>query len=355
MQALQFAGSEVALGAVVGDYRWFVEDFHAARQQLAFVNAGRESLAAQPFLDHRWNQQGLPRAQAHLENVKAAIGCDSPPRLNFIWHTSFCCSTLLVHAFDAPGRCLPLSEPLVLVSMADTKRAATLEQGWHLSGLAETVFRLMARPECEGASVLVKPSNFANILLPDAARLTKGRSLFLYSDLSSFLVSITKTGFALRKYVRKLFTNLIGHQRDRLPWSQAEIFQMSDLEIAALAWHLQMLEFREALSALGTRAVSLNCDDFLDRPRDTLLRLDAFFGLGLGVDHWDAVLGGSHLLRHAKSPSVAYSPDQRRADAESVRRQLGADLDRVEEWSYRACPVTPRSTPLPRPLQTISM
>jgi len=50
---------------------------------------------------------------------------DAPgPKLDFIWHTSLCCSTLIAEAFDLPRRHLSLREPLVLVPAADTKRAA---------------------------------------------------------------------------------------------------------------------------------------------------------------------------------------------------------------------------------------
>ncbi len=350
MQVLRTSARHEPVEDIVQDYRWFPEDFRAPRQTMSFVFADRAVLSGQPFLDHRWNTQSLPQRQATLDDIAKAVSPRGKPVTNFIWHTSFCCSTLLAKALDTPGRCLALSEPMILVSIADAKRAASLEQGWHLSGLAEAVFHLLARPECDGAAVLIKPSNFANILLPDAARLTAGRSLFLYSDLAGFLVSITKTGLALRKYVRKLFTDLVGHQRDRLPWSQTEIFQMSDLEIAALAWHLQILEFRDALSALGERAVSLNCGAFLDKPLETLLRLDSFFGFGQGTDHWARVVAGPALKRHAKRPSLAYDASQRRAEAEDVRRQLGADLERVVEWSYRACPLTPRGVPLGRGL-----
>src|SRR5436305_11501764 len=59
MQAVQSAAAPV--GELVGDYRWFPEDFHASRQMLSFVFTERETLAREPFLDHRWQQDRLER------------------------------------------------------------------------------------------------------------------------------------------------------------------------------------------------------------------------------------------------------------------------------------------------------
>jgi hypothetical protein len=339
------------IGELVRDPRWFPEDFHAARQLLSFVHVGRSELARQPFLDHRWTQDQLPRRQAALADVADELPGGAPPRLDFVWHTSFCCSTLLARALDRPGRCLALSEPLVLVSIADAKRAALLDQGWQLSRLPEIVLRLLARSEVAGASVLVKPSNFANILIADAGRLTRGKSLLLYSDLPSFLYSVMRSGLPLRKYVRRLFSNLIGQMRDALPWSQAEIFQMSDLEIAALAWHLQILEFEAASRLLGpARSASLDCDAFLANPAGVLKALDGFFGLGLGEEHIAAVVAGPLLKQHSKTPALAFDAKRRGEQMESAKHQFGRDVERVVEWSYSASPLTPRGLPVPNAL-----
>jgi hypothetical protein len=339
------------IGDLVRDHRWFPEEFHAPRQLLTFVRAERDELARQPFLDHRWKQEALLRRQADLEAIAAELPGGPAPRLDFIWHTSFCCSTLLARALDLPGKCLALSEPLVLVSIADAKRTAALDQGWQVSRLPDVILRLLARPEARGSRVLVKPSNFANILLPDAARLTSGKALLLYSDLPAFLLSVLRSGLPLRKYVRRLFSNLVGQVRDQLPWSQAEIFQMSDVEIAALAWHMQILEFRNAARLLGpARAASLDCDAFLANPAEVLRRLDAFYGLGLGEGHIAQTLAGPLFRQHSKAPGVAFDGGARAAQMAAAERQFGSDVERVVEWSYRVSPLTPRGVPLPNPL-----
>jgi hypothetical protein len=215
--------------------------------------------------------------------------------------------------------------------------------------LPEVVFRLLARSP--GGKVMVKPSNFANVLISDAARTTRGKALFLYSDLESFLISVAKSGIPLLKYARRLFSSIAGDSGQPLPWKPHEIFQMSDLEIAALVWHMQIGEFRRDWPLFEPgRAASLDCDAFLADPMAALVKLDAFFGLGLGAEHMERVANGPLLRQHAKSPGRAYDARRRSEEKVAVRKRLGTDLERVIEWSYKACSGTPRGAPLPNPI-----
>jgi len=331
----------------VDDFRWFAENFDLARKSLSFVRTDRGTLAAQPFLDYRWKTDPLLHREMPLDAVLAELPQTAPPpHLNFIWHTSFCCSTLIAKTLDLAGHNLSLCEPQILVPGADLKRSGIFTGNRLSPRLPEIVFRLLARSP--GGKVLVKPSNFANVLIADAARTTRGKALFLYSDLETFLISVAKSGIPLLKYARRLFSNIAGDSGQPLPWKSHEIFQMSDLEIAALVWHLQIGEFRRTWRAFDPGCIaSLNCDAFLANPAATIAKLDAFFDLGLGGAHSERVLAGPLLRSHSKSPGEPYDAKRRTEEKAVARRRLGADLERVIEWSYRACSGTPRGAPLP--------
>lgn len=337
---------------IVGDPDWFVEAYDPQREALSFVRASREILAREPFLDYRWKRETLERCELPLAAIAAAISQQAPaPKLDFIWHTSFCCSTLIAEAIDLPGRSLSLREPLVLVAVADAKRAAGNRP--MPARLGEVVFRLLARSTA-GERVIVKPSNFANNLIEDGARECEGNVLFLYSDLESFLLSIEKGGLPLRKFARRLFGIVAGDRRQPLPWPAAEVFQMSDLEIAAAAWHMQIDTFRNIASALDARRVaSLDCEAFLGDPVRALSALDRFFGLGLSSDHIAEVVAGPLFKRHAKEPTHPFDREARRAQSEGIRRRLGEDLLRVIDGSYGSFPGTPRGAPLPGALMPV--
>jgi hypothetical protein len=336
----------------VDDFRWFAENFDLARKSLSFVFTDQQTLAAQPFLDYRWKTDRLAHREVSLDAAVARFAPgEPPPHLNFIWHTSFCCSTLIAKALDLPGHNLSLCEPQILVPIADLKRAGMFAGNRLSPRLPEIVFRLLARMPDRDTRVTVKPSNFTNILIADAARATRGKALFLYSDLESFLISVAKSGIPLLKYARRLFSCIVGDSGRPLPWKPHEIFQMSDLEIAALVWHMQIGEFRRDWPLLEAgRSASLDCEAFLADPAAALAKLDSFFGLGLGADHIKRVLSGPLLRSHAKAPGHPYDARQRAEEKAAARQRLGADLERVIAWSYKACSGTPQGVPLSNPI-----
>jgi hypothetical protein len=336
--------TNVALDELIGDPFWFPENFDPGQNRFTFVRTDRATLASQPFLDHRWNRAALARAYGPLDAVAARLPpLETPAKLHFIWHTSFCCSTLIAEALDRAGSNLSLREPVILVTLADAKRDALTGRRAMPPRLIELAFQLLARPEQEGAHIIIKPSNFANILLQDAARGTSGKSLFLYSDLEKFLLSIAKGGLQLRKYARRLFAGIVGDRGEKLPWAIGDIIQMSDLEIAAIAWHLQIAELQRSRPALGTdRVALLNCDRFLADPLQTLVKLDSFFELGLGEEYLNERISGAFLKRDAKRPGTMHDAKSTLAQYDAARATLGSELADIVAWSYRACPATPR-------------
>lgn len=331
------------------DASWLADNFDPQARSVSFVHLDRARLSGTPFLDQRLDRSGAGQAAASFDALEPALP-PAPAQLNFIWHTAFCCSTLIAHALNAPGRNLSLREPAITMTLAAAKRG-----GWfspqHLGDrLPSTVFRLLARRFAESEQVLIKPTNTVNTLVADAARLTNGKMLFLYSDCRSFITSIAKKKLDGHIFARKLFTIFAsdGDPLGKLPPQQ--LFEMSDLQIAALVWQMQIGHFRRAMAALGNRAVSLDCASFLADPAGVLARLDRFFEFGLGPDHIESVVNGPLLTRNAKDENQSYSADTRRSETEAVAELIGPDLDRIIEWSYQAAPETPRGRPLPNAL-----
>jgi hypothetical protein len=337
---------------VVGDVCWFPEDYVPSGNTISFVRTDTAAIGRQTFLDHRWNRDGRARVSLKLDAIAAELPVDAPaPRANFIWHTSFCCSTLIADALNVAGKNLSLKEPQMLVTVADAKRAGVLTDGKISPRLPELALRVLGRSPEPGVPVTIKPSNFANVLIGPAAHHSTGKSLFLYSKLPDFLISVAKSGLQLSKYARRLFFGIVSDDGKPLRWPAAELFQMSDLEVAAIAWHLQMAEFQRSWKEWGPeRAALLDCDAFLANPRVTLEKLDAFFGYGFGPQTIDAIIKGPVFSRHAKLPQAPFSAEQRRMETERTRKFLGADLQRIVDWSYRAYPEAQQSAALPAAL-----
>jgi hypothetical protein len=320
---------------------WFLHDLDPDSGRASFVRTDRASLSAEPFLDHRWREPH--QIDAALPLAELEVAGSRPPRLNFIWHTSFCASTLLSACLDSPGRCLALKEPRVLVQLADMKRRGLLH---HTPGLAANVFGLLARRFDQDEQILVKPSNGANSLIADAANLTTGPMLLLYSSCESFLLSMAKQGGSGFTFVRSLFGSLAS-EHPIGSWPVPTLLSLTDLQLAALVWRMQMDILEAASARLGHRARSLDCRLLLDDPGHMLTKIDAFLGLNLGPERLDAVVNGPLLNRDAKQPDRTYDSRSRAEAEDKVRAQLGTDLPAVLRWIEAVSPVPPKlATPL---------
>ena len=348
-----FARTGVA-NRVVSDARWFPFDFDPRSASVNFVETDWGVLAAQPFLDMRWDVRMARRERATLTelNGNPALG-ENVPALNFIWHTGFCCSTLLARAITARGHNLSLCEPKILADLADVKRTGLFLLDRGLAELPGTALRLLARSGT-GAQTTVKPAPAANYLVPEAARLSTGKMLFLFSDCRSFVVSIARLGDDGWRYVRHMFATLLRSGHLGAEWAGPRLWDLSDLEVAAFVWHLQMDAFLCDWRLLGDdRARSLDCDAFLAAPEEALARLNEFFGLGLAPKEISATVAGPLFQRKAKGGHAPFDATQRHAEYDAVAKSLGAELDRCVAWSYETRSSTPRTAPLPAALMPI--
>jgi len=334
--------------AILDDPAWFLERVVVQLDAAVFTRTTRQSISETVFLDHRWKRDGAPNVTLPLGALRAYAGRDRPA---MIWHTAFCCSTLIADLLDAPGACLAVKEPGVLVDLAAARRAGSPIAD---DRLAEAVFAQLARSPTPGERVVIKPSNGANALVGVDSG---GPALMLYSSCRDFILSVVgggpvnDGGEERRRFARALMLDRATSLRPSIPWRALDLGMMTDLQVAALLWHAQVNEFRAVARARGPgRVRSLDCADFLADPHRTLTAIDAFLGLGLGEARVEAVIAGSKLGRYAKSHGRAFSAAQRDEELAATAAALGPALDTVVAWSHQVCPATPPGNPVGAPL-----
>lgn len=335
--------------SLIGDARWFPMALDARTGAIRFADIGD----GRP----RWQdveailtgnkvpaEQSLPAAAA----FKLVRDDPEPARINFIWHTSYCCSTAIATALDVPGRNLSLFEPPILVNVAQARRQADRQRRGDISWLSDAVFRLLSRPYMTDASVTLKPAPASNYLIADAAAKTRGKMLFLYSDCRDFLVSSMRYGETRRRTVRHLFNEIREDGAEGARWTEESIAGLTDLEVAGLVWQLQIARFDTYLKRLGSRAASLDCRAFLTDPRAVLGEIWRF--LEIPGDASESPIGDPGFLRrHAKYPDEPFTPEARLKAARHVDPRIMEEIDRLVEAS---CALLPKATtlPLPNPL-----
>ena len=333
--------SRTALGA-----EWLAHRFDEATGTIRFVDYDRQTRAAVPFLtdDHlpQREYRSMTRDEARV------IGQTAP--VHFIFHSGFCCSTLLAACLDRPGLASGLSEPVILNDIV----------GWRMRGappeaigpLLADALRLLARPFPGDQAVVVKPSNVVNGLA--AAMLAiqpQARAIVMHAPLDDFLTSIAKKGLDGRRWVRELFVKLRAEGRvQALGFTDVDFLGQTDLQIGAMAWLAQQSLFASLIAGAPDRVRALDSAAFLAQPEAALARAAAHFGLRLDADQLTAMLDGP-LQRNSKDGS-SFSAADRAADYDKGRAAHGDEIAKVAMWAAEVARTVGIDTRLGAPLIT---
>ncbi len=313
----------------VADPEWIPHTFDLQGANLTFVHVPRAARKELMFLSEEHFAGDFDKATFPAAAVQAQAQAIEPAPIQFIFHTSFCCSTLLARALDVQGTSV-LKEPDVLINLAN--RIIRSDDQVNRQRV-DLVLRLLQRPFTAGETVIVKPTNFANRLLDVVlAQRPQSKAVLLYSDLETFLRSLLKRGIWGRILGRKLFNQLSGWSSLRLGYGAAELFELTDVQVAAVAWLMQVQHFDMVARAFGPRAIVLDSATLLAQPADSIDKTQALFGLGLSRADVEAIASGPVFSKHSKFSDRDYSAEERERDHASTSAAYSEELEMVAQW-----------------------
>ena len=308
---------------------WLAHRYDPGNDAFQFVRAPRALRQRIPFL-----------TDEHLADVGAPVviprsRCDrsaAAPRINFIFHSAYCCSTLLANAYDRPGRAFSFKEPLLLNDLV----------GWrHRGGDPRQVMdvlgdglAMLARPFVEGEHCVVKPSNIVNGFA--AAMLTirpEASAILMYAPLETYLGSIASKRLWGRLWVRQLLASFLKEGLVDLGFEPQEIFLQSDLQVAAVGWLAQQALFAKLVQSLPERVRTLDSEVLLARPHAALAAIDQLFGLTASDAERDAIVQ-SVFRQHAKFGG-AFDAEARKSDQQSAAQLHAEELSMVLTWAAK--------------------
>jgi hypothetical protein len=332
------------LEELIGDARWLAHRYDETTDEIQFRFVPRDAQRDMTFLTDAEIGDAPLAVKARAESLSAASQRNLPiPRM--IFHSAYCCSTLLARAFDIPGVSFGLKEPQILNDVVGLQvRRADPRQ---IAAALDVALTLLARPLGIGEVNVIKPSNLLNPSLPLIAAMRPGiRSLLLYAPLDVFLASIARKELEGRAWVRELMWKLIQlGQAERFGLSAEELFRQTDLQTAAVGWLAQHALFAEAAQANeGYR--TLDSETLLREPVECLEALSTLFELDFDGR---AVATGPAFHTHSKDRSD-YSADRRKQDQERGRSVHAREIDAVTVWSERLAQHAGIAMQLPAPL-----
>ena len=310
-----------------------------------FVPADRELRRTIPFLtDENLPDTASPLVLRRQDALAAAPGT---ARIGFVFHSAYCCSTLVANAYDRPGTAFSLKEPVLLNDLVGWRhRGADPEQ---VGRVMADGLKLLARPFEQGETCVIKPSNVVNALAPAmlAARPEAG-ALLLYAPLDIYLGSIATKQLWGRRWVRELLLKLLTDGIVDLGFEKTDYFLQTDLQVAAVGWLAQHALFARIALKWPDRVRTLCSETLLDRPAEALEALDQLLGITSDGASRDEIVT-TIFRRHAKFGND-FTTEDRRAQQHDAAQVHAEEIEKVVAWARAVAENVGLDFALPQPL-----
>lgn len=307
---------------------FFPVDLDVKSKCFFFQSTSIEDLKRAAFLDNRFFQADLkPNMLEHRQ--LSSMQWNLANKIGFLFHTSFCCSTLLARLLDFPQHSLVLKEPLILRRLSDAEL-----NGTHEKSLNQTALDLLFRSLAGNFAVLVKPTHVAlNIAEFMLSYQPKARALLITSTLEDFLVSNIKKTVRCKQKVPELVERFMSASNfsTRLP---PEAFSPPTFLCGvALQWHSQQSVIYKLINSPSGHNIKILWEaDLLMQPDETLSSCVKWLDWWIPLNTVEAQIN-TVMKKHAKSTSMPYDPDEKKYEDNLLMNKYRDDLDLALKWS----------------------
>lgn len=314
-------------GSLTIDPMWLIHRYDEGNDTFHLVRVDRETRRRVPFLVDR----ELPFVEPVVANRGDVLKYVQPSTpIHFIFHSAFCCSTLLANALDRPRIATALKEPQLLADMT----------GWRLRGgdprkiqqvLHESLL-LLARPFEPEETVVVKPSNVVNGLAEAILTMRpSAKAILMSAPLPVFLASIARKGMEGRLWARDLLAKQLAEGSINLGFEPRDYLLQTDLQAAAVGWLAQKAMFAHLAARFPDRVRTLDSEVIVERPRDVVRACARFFDLKANGDTVTAMVADA-FNQNSKDGS-AFASGQRAADHAAGEAKYAEELHKVAIWA----------------------
>ncbi len=316
---------------VARDPAWLAHRYDPQHDAFHFRHVPRARHDEAPFLTDEHLGVGEP---VIVRREEALASAPEPAPIHFIFHSAYCCSTMLARAMDLPGHAMGLKEPVVLNDLVGWRHRGG--EGRRVAMVLDHSLRLLARPFGKGESIVVKPSNVVNPLIPAMlAMRPKARALLLFAPLDEYLASIARKGMWGRLWVRDLLTKFIPEGIIDLGLSGEDYLRLTDIQAAAVGWLAQHALFARIAAQFGPdRIATLDSSRLTADPPRVFGDAARHFDLRLPEKAVARVVAGPAFTSDSKS-GRRFEEGQRAASYRDGRALHAEEVGMVGEWASK--------------------
>jgi hypothetical protein len=299
------------------------------------------------FLTDDYLPANLQSVVVRRSDAVAAAPVTAP--VHFIFHSAYCCSTMVTRAFDIPGWAMGLKEPVILNDIVGWRRRGG--EGPDMACVLEDTLTLLARPFSSGEAIIVKPSNIVNALASAILTLRPdAHALLLHTPLRNYLGSIAKKGMDGRLWARTLLMGLIDDRLVNLGYSARDYLGQTDLQVAAIGWLAQHALFTQLIKQFGgNRLRSLDSETLILNPANAMTELSAWFGLPMDRQRLDQIIDGPAFNSHSKV-GTAFGSGDRILEHQRAADTYVEEIEKVAQWAEVVAATFDIPINLPAPL-----
>ncbi|MDO7841577.1 hypothetical protein [Sphingomonas immobilis] len=312
-----------------GDARWLAHRYDPQADAVHFLPVSRADHAGATFLTDEYLPAGLTPLVVRRSEAMAAAPPPAP--LHFLFHSAYCCSTLLARAADRPGWAMGLKEPVILNDINGWRRRGG--RGPDMAQVLADTLTLLARPFGAGEAVIAKPSTAVNGLAQAMLTLRpEAHAILMYAPLRTYLASIAKKGIDGRLWVRTLLNGMLDDRLIDLGFEPRDYLGQTDLQVAAVGWLAHQMLFARLVAAFPGRVRTLDSATLLADPGGALRAMGMLFGKPLDNAAVAEMLAGPAFRTHSKS-GAAFDAGDRASEHDAAARVHADEIDKVAIWA----------------------
>lgn len=315
------------------DPNWWPHRYDPVKGHVHYIRATRDDHRQAVFLtDEYLKNASSPRAVGLPAAAGAAVGAGEKAPLHFIFHSAYCCSTLLARAFDQPTLSMGLKEPQILNDLSGWRMRGAQPQ--EVAHVMAGVLAVLSRPFGEGEAVVVKPSNLVNGLAGLMLHVSpSSRAVFLYAPLKDFLGSIARKGIWGRHWVRDLMVKQMREGLINFGLQGEDYLRLTDLQAAAVGWLAQHALFSQLVSKFGAERVrTLNSVELMKAPDVAMRKLLDHYGLAMDDTALRELVNGPVFTKHSKNDE-AFDAEAREAERQAGEALHADEIEKVAIWA----------------------
>jgi hypothetical protein len=302
------------------------------KRVMQFVRMSRDSYQKSVFLDNRTKHLGVDTYEVRIDDL--LFGFAGLPRANrtvhYIFHTTFCCSTLLARYFELLESCHVLKEPGLLTQLALVPNRST--SAW--KDAFEIGIRLLTRTFEPNEYVFIKPHEPVNSL----GEIILGQDnlstiTFLSTPLRPFLLAVLKDQ-ERRNWIRRRVIGAAPTVSASSALASIDPGNLNDAQSASYLWLVnKYLSQRLASGSNGSRVILIDGGLVADSPGEAIRRVATTCGLPLEEQTLRWMVSHPSMQRYSKDISRPYNADSRRDELQELETRLGTEADAAIYWA----------------------